>query len=167
MTIRGCLPSVPGDGDLLHRVLVNVLVNAADSMGEGGCIEITAFTDGDPSSRVGMVHIQIADSGAGIRPRPSRAYLSGASPRRAAEKHTGLVSASVARLSRCMVVRFSSRARSAKVRPFSSRFPSFNPLLNTLCNTSDQRPIPPKPPPSIQHRVAVPSLRTRDISLRR
>jgi signal transduction histidine kinase len=68
MTIRGCLPSVPGDGDLLHRVLVNVLVNAAESMGEGGCVEITAFTDDDASSRVGVVHIQIADSGAGIPP---------------------------------------------------------------------------------------------------
>jgi signal transduction histidine kinase len=68
MTIRGFLPCVQGDSDLLHRVLVNVLVNAADSMGEGGCIEITAFTDRVANSSSGMVHIQIADSGAGIRP---------------------------------------------------------------------------------------------------
>ena len=68
MTIRGFLPCVQGDGDLLHRVLVNVLVNAADSMGEGGWIEITAFTDRVPGSPIGMVHVQIADSGAGIPP---------------------------------------------------------------------------------------------------
>jgi signal transduction histidine kinase len=88
MTIRGCLPFVPGDGDLLHRVLVNVLINAADSMGEGGCIEITAFTDDDPSSRVGMVHIQIADSGAGIPPEViARVFERGFTTKSGGEAH--------------------------------------------------------------------------------
>ena len=68
MTIRGCLPCVQGDSDLLHRVFVNVLVNATDSMGEGGCLEIDAFTDRVPNSSTGRVHIKIADSGAGIPP---------------------------------------------------------------------------------------------------
>jgi signal transduction histidine kinase len=68
LTIRGCLPCVDGDGDLLHRVLLNVLVNAVDSMEEGGCIKITAHTDRVPESEVGTVHIQIADSGTGIPP---------------------------------------------------------------------------------------------------
>ena len=68
LTIRGCLPCVQGDSDLLHRVLLNVLINAADSMEEGGYIEITPFTDRVSNSAAGTVQIEIADSGAGIRP---------------------------------------------------------------------------------------------------
>ena len=66
LTIRGVLPCVQGDGDLLHRVLMNVLVNAVDSMGAGGWIEITAYTAHEPNSAAETVHIEIADSGAGI-----------------------------------------------------------------------------------------------------
>ena len=67
LTIRGLLPCVPGDGDLLHRVLLNVLVNAADSMQKGGGIQIVASTKHVPTS-AGTVHIQIVDTGAGIPP---------------------------------------------------------------------------------------------------
>jgi signal transduction histidine kinase len=68
VTIRGALPPVEGDSDLLHRAFVNVLINAADSMDDGGSIAITAFADRSRNSATGTVHIEIADSGAGIRP---------------------------------------------------------------------------------------------------
>ena len=66
LTIRGLLPCVPGDNDLLHRVLLNVLVNAADSMQQGGRIEIVAHAKYVPHAAAGTVHIQIADTGSGI-----------------------------------------------------------------------------------------------------
>jgi signal transduction histidine kinase len=66
LTIRGLLPCVSGDGDLLHRVLLNVLVNAADSMPQGGRIEIGAYAKYAPNAPAGTVHIQIADNGGGI-----------------------------------------------------------------------------------------------------
>jgi signal transduction histidine kinase len=68
LRIRGFLPCVQGDGDLLHRVLVNVLVNAADSMKEGGRIEIAAHTEYVQDSPAATAHIEIADTGAGIAP---------------------------------------------------------------------------------------------------
>jgi signal transduction histidine kinase len=88
LTIRGCVPRVQGDDDLLHRVLVNVLINAADSMEEGGCIEITAFTDHVRDSTTGTVHIEIADSGAGIRPELiARVFDRGFTTKSSSEPH--------------------------------------------------------------------------------
>jgi signal transduction histidine kinase len=60
------LPPVVGDRDALHRVLVNVLVNAADSMTGGGHIGICARCAQLPSVPVPAVQIEITDSGAGI-----------------------------------------------------------------------------------------------------
>jgi signal transduction histidine kinase len=68
LSAQSVLPCVHGDGDLLHRVIVNVLVNAADAMREGGRIEIAAYASDVPRSSGGTVHIDVADNGAGIPP---------------------------------------------------------------------------------------------------
>ena len=65
-TIVGTLPPVLGDGDLLHRVLMNVLINAVDSFTGSGHIEIRAFAGQLAAAPVGAVHIDISDDGAGI-----------------------------------------------------------------------------------------------------
>jgi signal transduction histidine kinase len=60
------LPPVAGDTDALHRVLVNLMVNAADSMPDGGRILIRARTAQVPIASVTAVTIDIIDSGTGI-----------------------------------------------------------------------------------------------------
>ena len=65
-TIDGALPFVVGDRDLLHRVLLNVLINAADSMAGCGRIEIAARVEQLANAPVGTIHIDIADTGIGI-----------------------------------------------------------------------------------------------------
>jgi two-component system NtrC family sensor kinase len=65
-TLDGPLPLVVGNGDLLHRVLLNVLINAADSIAGIGRIEIGARVEQRPNAPVGTVHIDIADTGVGI-----------------------------------------------------------------------------------------------------
>jgi len=66
-TRTGPLPYVDGDQDLLHRALLNVLMNAADAMRTSGAITITTRTDSaDGSPRA--VRIEIADTGVGIAP---------------------------------------------------------------------------------------------------
>jgi signal transduction histidine kinase len=64
----GLLPLVLGDGDLLHRVLVNVLTNAADSIACGGRIEIATRVEHLADERSPTIHIDVADTGAGIPP---------------------------------------------------------------------------------------------------
>src|SRR3990170_4620285 len=65
-TIGGALPFVMGDRDLLHRVLLNVLVNAADSMAGCGRIEISTRVEQLADAPVGTIHIDVADTGTGI-----------------------------------------------------------------------------------------------------
>jgi signal transduction histidine kinase len=60
------LPKVSGDGEALHRVLINLMVNAADSMPGGGRISITARRAQLPVASVSAVAIEIADTGSGI-----------------------------------------------------------------------------------------------------
>ena len=62
------LPRVIGDREALHRVLVNLMVNAADSMPGGGRISISARTARFPVASVSGVAIEIADTGGGIPP---------------------------------------------------------------------------------------------------
>ena len=66
LTVDKPLPLVVGDADLLHRVLVNVLTNAADSITAGGRIEIGALAEKLPNMSVTTVYVQIRDSGSGI-----------------------------------------------------------------------------------------------------
>jgi two-component system, NtrC family, sensor kinase len=67
-TIDGVLPFVVADGDLLHRVLLNVMINAADAIAGRGRIEIGARLVESASARAAIVHIEIADTGMGIPP---------------------------------------------------------------------------------------------------
>jgi two-component system, NtrC family, sensor kinase len=60
------LPPVPGDRDALHRVLVNVIVNAAESMPAGGLILIRTRTAQMGPASATAAEIEIADTGAGI-----------------------------------------------------------------------------------------------------
>ena len=60
------VPPVAGDRDALHRVLINLLVNAADAMPGGGHIGIHARLAPLQSVTVPAVQIEITDSGAGI-----------------------------------------------------------------------------------------------------
>jgi signal transduction histidine kinase len=62
---RNSLPMIAADPELLKEVLVNLIVNACDAMGEGGRILITE-EDG-LAERVGRaVLVQIADTGPGV-----------------------------------------------------------------------------------------------------
>jgi signal transduction histidine kinase len=67
-SLFGALPPVLGDGDLLHRVLVNVLLNAVDALGSSGRVEIDAFAKPSATPSVRVLHIDISDNGAGIPP---------------------------------------------------------------------------------------------------
>lgn len=64
--VDGVLPLVLGDGDLLHRVLMNVLINAADAINAAGRIEIAARVEHSLTAPGGTIRIDVADSGAGI-----------------------------------------------------------------------------------------------------
>ena len=65
-TVDGIVPFVTGDRDLLHRVLLNVLINAADSIAGSGRIDIDARVEQVPSAPVGTIHVDIVDTGIGI-----------------------------------------------------------------------------------------------------
>ena len=54
-------PEIEGDEDRLQQVFLNLLVNAADAMPEGGVLEV-----GVSPNDAGEVEISIRDSGAGI-----------------------------------------------------------------------------------------------------
>ncbi|MDI7266834.1 MAG: HAMP domain-containing sensor histidine kinase [Myxococcota bacterium] len=60
------LPLVPASDDRLRQVLVNLLMNAAEAMGEGGgTVSVTAEWTALPDGRAG-VRISVADTGPGI-----------------------------------------------------------------------------------------------------
>jgi signal transduction histidine kinase len=68
VTVRGKLPFPPvvGDANELHRLLMNLLTNAADAMPEGGTIRIfVRVTRTTPTPRV---EIEVKDNGIGIPP---------------------------------------------------------------------------------------------------
>jgi signal transduction histidine kinase len=60
------LPPVVGDGDALHRVLENLIVNAVDSMPYGGRISVRARMTEIPVAPVGSVAVEVVDTGSGI-----------------------------------------------------------------------------------------------------
>jgi signal transduction histidine kinase len=63
---ESALPLVVGDGDALHRVLENLIVNAVDSMPYGGRISVRARTTEIPVAPVGSVAVEVVDTGSGI-----------------------------------------------------------------------------------------------------
>jgi signal transduction histidine kinase len=60
------LPPIIGDGDALHRVLENLIVNAVDSMPYGGRISVRARMTEIPVAPVGSVAVEVVDTGSGI-----------------------------------------------------------------------------------------------------
>ncbi|MCP4201478.1 MAG: HAMP domain-containing protein [bacterium] len=64
-TLQPELPRVMGDGNQLVQVLINLLVNAADAIGEGGG-EIFISSDVMDPENGRQVEIKVADSGCGI-----------------------------------------------------------------------------------------------------
>jgi signal transduction histidine kinase len=65
---RGDAPPVAGDSDALHRVFVNILTNALESMPEGGLIAVGVRTHGIRNTVATFAEIEIADTGIGIAP---------------------------------------------------------------------------------------------------
>lgn len=60
------LPLIAGNASDLHRVLVNLFVNAADAMPDGGRIMICARTDRLPAAPFAALVIDVTDTGVGI-----------------------------------------------------------------------------------------------------
>ena len=61
-------PAIVGDLDGLHRVLVNLIQNAADAMPDGGEVTITTEPIAPPLAPFAGVAIEVADAGIGIAP---------------------------------------------------------------------------------------------------
>jgi signal transduction histidine kinase len=64
--IPPALPLVLGDADLLHRVLVNLLVNAAESIQGDGRIAVRARVRRNGNPHRSTIDIDVTDTGAGI-----------------------------------------------------------------------------------------------------
>jgi signal transduction histidine kinase len=64
--VADSVPPWQGDADLLHRVLLNIVMNAADSIAGHGRIDIDTRLARCASAGEDRVEIEIADSGAGI-----------------------------------------------------------------------------------------------------
>lgn len=65
--IEGTLSPVAGDADSLYRALLNIAINAAEAIADGGRITIAARMARPPlSNRPPMVHVEVADTGSGI-----------------------------------------------------------------------------------------------------
>jgi signal transduction histidine kinase len=62
------LPLVAGDAGELHRLLTNLLTNAADAMPDGGRIVVRARRADLPAGPVPAVEIEVSDTGTGIPP---------------------------------------------------------------------------------------------------
>jgi PAS domain S-box-containing protein len=59
-------PAVKGSKDELWQVLVNLLSNAIDSIGQNGVIRVRAKTTRNPTSGIYKVRLTVADNGCGI-----------------------------------------------------------------------------------------------------
>ena len=75
-------PSVPGDPERLQQVLLNLLLNAADVMPDGGelCVSLAETDDGEADLRV-------ADTGPGIEGDPARVFDPFVTTKEAGEGH--------------------------------------------------------------------------------
>ncbi len=56
------LPELSADPDLVSQVVYGLISNAAEALGEGGCIAVRTVC------ARGSVHVEVADSGAGVQP---------------------------------------------------------------------------------------------------
>ena len=67
-TLSDTLPALNGDGASLERVLINVLKNAVDAMGQGGAVTVATRVTAPPDTSPPGVMITITDTGVGIPP---------------------------------------------------------------------------------------------------
>jgi signal transduction histidine kinase len=65
---RSAPPTIVGDADALHRVLVNLIQNAADAMPSGGQITIATEHVVPPQAPFAAAVIEVGDTGVGIPP---------------------------------------------------------------------------------------------------
>jgi signal transduction histidine kinase len=110
--VTGGATPLEGDSDLLHRVLVNLILNAAQAIGSGsGSGTVTVGVDSPPADGLllarefeGPVRLRVTDDGPGVEPdmverifepfvsgRPGGSGLGLAIVQRAVEAHRGLV----------------------------------------------------------------------------
>jgi two-component system sensor histidine kinase PilS (NtrC family) len=110
--VTGGATPLEGDSDLLHRVLVNLILNAAQAIGSGsGSGTVTVWVDTPPADKLllarefeGPVRLRVTDDGPGVEPdmgerifapfvsgRPGGSGLGLAIVQRAVEAHRGLV----------------------------------------------------------------------------
>ena len=110
---------IPVDRLRIHRVLINLLVNALEVMPEAGTIRISAFSD------AGAVRIQVRDTGPGIAPeirdrlfepfvtagKAGGIGLGLAFSRQAVLDHSGTIWAEECRHGACFVIRLPAAPR--------------------------------------------------------
>ena len=61
------IPKIYGDEELLRQVLINLILNAVDSMEQGGQLRIKAFVT-KPAPQKKFLKIEVLDNGSGIPP---------------------------------------------------------------------------------------------------
>ncbi len=62
---RGTLPPIPLDPERMTQALLNLFLNAAQAMGQGGVLRISSY----PGQEEGIVSLRIEDTGHGIPPK--------------------------------------------------------------------------------------------------
>jgi signal transduction histidine kinase len=60
------MPLVMGDHDQLKQVFVNLCLNSAEAMGDGGMLKVTVASQGHHSGQPTEVNLEIADTGPGV-----------------------------------------------------------------------------------------------------
>jgi len=65
------LPEVEGDRQYLSQVFLNLILNAAEAMADGGTLTLTS----DVSEETGFLAIHVTDTGAGMSPGVQKAIF--------------------------------------------------------------------------------------------
>ena len=121
--LRADLPTVHADANQIQQVIVNLLLNANDAIGEGGgtITLVTNFEDegGARNPDPEAVEISVSDTGCGIPAAQSPANLRSLLFHQGAQRVPGLGSRSHGASSKNTTDALRSRATWAKVRHFA------------------------------------------------